>query len=90
MRKTLIGLMVCAVMVSALAMTSAVSAKEGAWQAGNSDTVQVRNTLTQGYTINQHINDHTLPPHAVNQIHDKTDKYIENQNSNNPNGPVPP
>ena len=93
MREALIGLIVCAFMISAFAMTNVVSAKENtAWQAGNSDTVQVRNTLTPGYTVNQHINDHTLPPHSVYQIHDKTktDKYIENFNSNNPNAPVPP
>ena len=92
MRKALIALIVCAVMVSAFAMASVASAKEKptAWQAGNSDTVQGRNTLTTGYTINTHINDHTLPPHSIYQMHDKLDKALENFNSNNLNAPVPP
>ncbi len=92
MKKRVIAIALIVAMVSAFAMTSAVSAKEGIWQAGQSSIMQKREDIAPmgiEHVFVGHINTDT----HQSVSHEQDSYYahgVLNSNSNNPNGPVPP
>ncbi len=85
MRKALITLIVCGVMVSAFAMTSAVSAAPGGQDKSPIEKIKFDFGDLMGHGISN-----TENGHIVLHISPKSPFGPENFNSKNRNGPAPP
>lgn len=89
MHKRVLVIALCLLMVSAFAVTGAVSAAPKTFNgdAGNSPIGKfssILNNIPFFGTVNHNTD------HVVIHVFDQENHYVSNTNTNNPNGPAPP